>query len=112
MKCISNTYANAHLIPILNYFSKCSYFSVPEGFPYYHDTIQKAYNESPWDSEYKYLLLKGHKYPHDVVDVTVTVLFTPEMYFGALLKNKDVVTQMIAAYLIRVRTKTFIEVFT
>ena len=82
------------------------YFRIPEGFPYYHDTIQKSFNESQWDTEYKYLLLKGHRYREDVVDITVTVLFTPEMYFGALLKSKDVVTQMIAAYLIRVSIST------
>ena len=42
-----------------------------------------------------------------VAGVSVTVLFSPEMYFGVLLKSRDFVTQMIAAYLIRVSTNYF-----
>ena len=71
------------------------------GFPYYYDTLRNVYTESPWESQYKYMVLKGMNDRTTVVNVSVTVLFSPEVFYGAGLNNRYLV-QMIAGYAIQV----------
>jgi len=73
-----------------------------DGFPYYYDTLRNVYTESPWESQYKYMVLKGMNDRTTVVNVSVTVLFSPEVFYGAMLRSYDFGPQILAAYLIRV----------
>ena len=48
------------------------------------------------------MVLKGMNDRTTVVNVSVTVLFSPEVFYGAMLRSYNFGPQMLAAYLIRV----------
>lgn len=78
------------------------WFSCRDGFPFFYDAIKWVYQTKNWGDEYKYLLLKGLEGPsYKPVNVSVTVLFSPEVFYGAGLNNRYLV-QMIAGYAIQV----------
>ena len=74
----------------------------PEGFPWFHDAIKWTYGyKMNWYDEYKYLILKGLEPITRPTNVSVTVLFSPEVFFNAGLSNRFLV-MMIAGYAIEV----------
>ena len=48
------------------------------------------------------MVLKGMNDRTTVVNVSVTVLFSPEVFYGAMLRSYNFGPQILAAYLIRV----------
>ena len=72
-----------------------------DNFPFYYDAVKWAYQMQRWADEYKYLVLKGLEPPYRPANVSVTVLFSPEVFYGAGLNNRFLV-QMIAGYAVQV----------
>ena len=73
----------------------CSFFR--DGIPFYYDAIKWVYQTKNWVDEYKYLILKGIEAPYKPVKVTVTVLFSSEVFYGAGLNN-EIILQFIASF--------------
>ena len=73
-----------------------------DGIPFYYDAIKWVYHETKnWTDKYRYLVLKGLEAPYRPVRVSVTVLFSPEVFYQAGLNN-EVILQFIATYAIKV----------
>lgn len=68
-----------------------------DGIPFYYDAIKWVYQSKNWADEYKYLVLRGLKTPYRPVKVSVTVLFSSEVFYGAGLNN-EVILQFIASF--------------
>ena len=74
-----------------------------DGLPWYYETIQWIYNEKINDDNYKYLLMRGLRYPQ-YQDVSVKFLFSHEVFRGAGIHSRFG-PQLIAAYHLKVYSK-------